>query len=181
MTGLRAHDQQLGRHRVPHRHACDDRRTIARVVFGALLLSLTSLPAAAQTPKKILTAGVTSLKCSFAVLATGTWMEDKAQAEVKPAKLALEFHAIDTQDGTAEAKGGYGPPHIVVRLSGGNLHFLQVGSDGPVYVTTVFDQPTPAGKLKAVHTRHEYTRVSLPGFTSRPEQDHGECQVVAAN
>ncbi len=31
------------------------------------------------------------------------------------------------------------------------------------------------GKLKAVHTRHEYTEVSLPGYTSRPEQYYGEC------
>ena len=31
------------------------------------------------------------------------------------------------------------------------------------------------GKLRAVHTRHEYTEVSLPGFTSRPEQYYGDC------
>jgi hypothetical protein len=152
----------------------------AAAVFTALVFFLSSLQLAAQTPVKSTTAGAKSLKCTFAVLATGTWIDDKAQAEVKAAKLALEFSAINTEDGTADAKGGVGLPHIVVRLSGGNLHFLQVGSEGPVYVTTVFDQPTAAGRLKAVHTRHEYTRISLPGFTSRPEQYYGECEILAA-
>jgi len=27
-----------------------------------------------------------------------------------------------------------------------------------------------------VHARHEYTEVSLPGYTSRPEQYYGECE-----
>jgi hypothetical protein len=157
------------------------RPVVALGLLTALFFSLRSVELAAQTPGKSTTAGAKSLKCSFAVLATGTWIEDKAQAEVKAAKLALAFDAINAEDGTADAKGGFGPPHIVVRLSGGNLHFLQVGSEGPVYVTTVFDQVTAAGKLKAVHTRHEYTRVSLPGYTSRPEQYYGECEIMASN
>jgi hypothetical protein len=31
--------------------------------------------------------------------------------------------------------------------------------------------------MRAVHTRHEYTMISLPGFTSRPEQYYGECAI----
>jgi hypothetical protein len=146
--------------------------TLAIVVLGALQSS-------AQTPRSK-TAAATSLKCTFAVRATGDWLGEKAQGEITSAKLAIAFDAIDTDDGTAEATGTGGPRHIVVRLSAGNLHFLQVGSDGPVYVTTVFNQPTAAGHLKAVHTRHEYTRVSLPGFTSRPEQYYGDCEVLAS-
>ena len=115
------------------------------------------------------------MTCIFDLLATGTWAQEKTDAQVKEAKLALEFADIDTQEGTANAKGGFGAPHVIVRLSGGNLHFLQVASTGPLYVTTVFDQRTPGGKLKAVHSRHEYTLVSLPGFTSRPEQYYGLC------
>lgn len=135
--------------------------------------------ATAQSGAKATTAGAKGLTCAFSLMAIGTWNDDTPSAEVKPAKLAVEFRGIDTQDGTAEA-AGFGPPNIIVRLTGGNLHFLQVGMDGAVYVTTVFDHLTPAGKLKAVHTRHEYTRVSLPGFTSRPEQYYGECEVIAA-
>jgi hypothetical protein len=148
-------------------------------VFTGLVFGLSSLQTAGQSPSKNATANARSLKCTFALLATGTWIENKAQAELKEAKLAVEFHAINAQEGTADTLGGFGPPHIVVRLAGGTLHFLQVSSDGPVYMTTVFDELTPAGQLKAVHTRHEYTRVSLPGFTSRPEQYYGECEVLA--
>jgi len=49
--------------------------------------------------------------------------------------------------------------------------------DGPLYTTRIFPKETRAGKLQAVHTRHEYTEISLPGFTSRPEQYYGECDV----
>ena len=168
----------------PHQHLGAQRFTPGRsgratnLAIAVALIVFVAMPHAAQMPVKVTTAGAKSLKCTFAVMATGTWVEDKAQAEIKSGKVAVEFHAIDTDDGTAETKGVFGPPHIVVRLSAGNLHFLQMASGGPVYVTTVFDQTTPAGKLKAVHTRHEYTRVSLPGYTSRPEQYYGDCEVL---
>ncbi len=47
-----------------------------------------------------------------------------------------------------------------------------------MYTTTIFPSEARAGKLKAVHTRHEYTQVSLPGYTSRPERYYGECEIV---
>jgi len=119
----------------------------------------------------------TELKCVFSQYAIGDWRENTPEAEVKSTKLVLEFSSIDTQDGTAISKGGAGAPHIVVRMSRGYLHFLQIGSEGPVYLTTVFEQENPGRKFKAVHTRHEYTKVSLPGYTSRPEQYYGECEV----
>jgi hypothetical protein len=89
----------------------------------------------------------------------------------------VRFSAVDTQDGSAEAETQFGRLHIVARLSERSLHFLQVGSSGPVYMTSVFDAPSRDGKLKAVHTRHEYTSFALPGFTSKPEQYYGECEV----
>ena len=119
----------------------------------------------------------TSVKCEFPLYATGTWTNGEPQAEVKTAKLSLGFDSIDTQGGTARNLGRFGNSDIVVRLSQGSLHFMLVGSSGPLYITTVFDKESRAGKLKAVHTRHEYTDVSLPGFTSRPEQYYGECEV----
>ena len=54
---------------------------------------------------------------------------------------------------------------------------MQSFRDGPLYITTVFNKESRAGKLKAVHTRHEYADVALPGFTSSPEQYYGECEV----
>lgn len=125
---------------------------------------------------------VKSLKCGFPLYATGTWKNGEPQGEVKAATLSIRFDSIDTQDGTAEVTGmsarSAGAPHITVQLSGGNLHFLAIDNSGAVYMTTVFfDRESRGGKLKAVHSRHEYTEVSLPGYTSRPEQYYGYCEV----
>jgi hypothetical protein len=122
-------------------------------------------------------ANATGLACAFTVMATGTWKEGIPEAAVKPAKLSVAFDAVDTQDGSAETVGDSGKSHITVRLLGSYLHFMQMDPYGALYVTTVFDRETRDGKLQAVHTRHEYTPVSLPGLTSRPEQYVGECAV----
>jgi hypothetical protein len=118
-----------------------------------------------------------SLRCLFSVLATGTWDKGVAQAEIKAARLSVDFDEIDADEGSARVVGSFGPSDIIVRLSAGTLHFMQVFREGPLYLTTIFPQETRDGKLQAVHTRHEFTRVSLPGFTSRPEQYYGECEV----
>jgi hypothetical protein len=146
------------------------------VASALIVITLASLdpPAAQQRPLS----DIRGLNCRFSIYASGTWTKGEAQAEVKPSSLSIGFKAIDTQDGTADAVGGFGPAHIVVRLAAGSLHFLQVGSSGSLYVTTVFNKAPRPGRLQAVHTRHEYTEVSLPGFTSRPEQYYGECEVT---
>lgn len=145
-------------------------------MLTAMLITVDAINLA-QVSAQLTLGSATNLKCVFSLYATGTWRENTPEAEVKTAKLVLEFSSIDTQDGSAISKGGTGPPHIVVRMSPGYLHLLQIASEGPVYLTTVFDQENPGRKFKAVHTRHEYTKVSLPGFTSRPEQYYGECEV----
>jgi len=111
-------------------------------------------------------------------MAVGTWNSGAATAEVKPAKMTVGFDQIDTDDGTARVVGAFGPSDIIVKLSAGTLHFVQAFREGPLYTTTIFSHESRGGKLKAVHTRHEYTEVSLPGFTSRPEQYYGECEIV---
>jgi hypothetical protein len=120
-----------------------------------------------------------ALRCVFALVATATWAKDGAsQAEVKPATLTLGFDAIDVEEGTARAVDSFGPSDIIVKLSsGGTLHFVQVFNEGALYATTVFPRAAHPGKLRAVHTRHEHTDVSLPGWTSRPEQYYGECEL----
>ena len=107
-------------------------------------------------------------------------MEERrtADAAVKPATLVLIFESIDTDEGTARLRSGSAGSDIVVRLSGGYLHFIQSFRSGPLYTTTVFDKETNGGKLKAVHSRHEYFSVPLPGATSSPEQYYGECEVM---
>jgi hypothetical protein len=121
------------------------------------------------------------LQCRFPTYATGTWVAGTPRAEVKPASLSVGFDAIDVADGTADTIGQFGPVHITVRLAGSTLHFMQMDTSGSLYLTTVFASGgrdgLAGGKLRAVHTRHEYTQVSLPGFTSRPEQYYGDCDV----
>ena len=68
-----------------------------------------------------------------------------------------------------------GKSFIVVRQAGDYLHLMQTYSAGPLYTTTVLARETTEGRLMAVHTRHEYTDVAIPGFTSRPEMYLGEC------
>jgi hypothetical protein len=127
-------------------------------------------------------ATVKSVKCTFPILATGTWKNGKPEAAVKPASLSLEFDSINVDEGTAVLRvnvgGSAGASDILVRLSKGTLHFVQLFTDGPLYTTTIFPHQTRAGKLQAVHTRHEFTAgMSLPGFTWQPEQYYGECEV----
>jgi hypothetical protein len=112
-------------------------------------------------------------------MATGTWKAAEPAAEVKPSKLAIVFDEIVVDEGTARAVGTFGPADIIVRLSAGNLHLVQSFRDGPLYVTTILPKETRPGRLQAVHSRHEYTLISLPGFTSRPEQYYGECELIS--
>jgi hypothetical protein len=138
----------------------------------------------AQAPGVAL-ANVQRLKCAFTHKALGTWEKDLAPVvEMGPAKLSMVFDAIDTQDGTANVLDVTAPdagaPHITVRVLANNLHFLAMNISGSVYLTTVFaDRESRAGgNFKAVHTRHEFTPTRLTGWTSRPEQYYGQCEVL---
>ena len=149
---------------------------IAAVVVAGALFAGRGL--AAQGPAENPLPGVKALACTFSTYVIGNWKGGQAVADVKPSSLKLQFTAIDHQEATAEMSGTFGPSHIIARLSGGTLHFMAIDNGGPLYVTTIFFDRTNPAKLKAVHSRHEFTEVSLPGFTSRPEQYYGECQVV---
>lgn len=142
----------------------------------AALWTVTLAGQAPNAPPAVL-ANATALTCTFAVISTGDWKNGAAEASIKPATLSVSFRAIDTQDGTAEAVGDSGKSHITVRLLGNYLHFMQMDPYGALYVTTVFNKETRGGRLQAAHSRHEYTPVSVPGFTSRPEQYYGDCDV----
>jgi hypothetical protein len=117
------------------------------------------------------------ITCAFSVMATGTWKDGAPSATERPAALKIAFTSVDTQDGTADAVGDSGKAHITVRAVGNYLNLMQMDPYGALYVTTVFNTESKAGRLLAVHTRHEYTPVQLPGLTSRPEQYYGDCEV----
>ena len=153
-----------------------------RKIFLALAITGTLLSAPnssdAQGGAQGLLAKVKGLKCTFPLMAVGTWGSEQPKAEIKPANLVLQFEAINTDEGTAELKGNYGKYDIIVRYAQGYLHFIQSLLDGPLYVTTILEKKTAGGKLKAMYSKHEFTDVSLPGFTSSPEQYYGECEIV---
>ena len=147
---------------------------LTMVIVGAAF-SLFAHPLGAQTGAL---ANAKRIKCTFSLISSSTLREEPAKAEIKPANLVLEFESINADEGSAQLKAGFGQYDIVVRYTQGYLHFIQSFRDGPLYVTTVLDQKTKAGKLKAMHSRHEYTIVSLPGYTSSPEQYYGECEIL---
>jgi hypothetical protein len=151
---------------------------ILRQVARLLTLSVAATLVSAQTGPADRLAQAKTLKCTFTVMATGTWKGGAAQTESRPMTLSIGFDAINLDEGTARVIGAFGPSEIIVRIAYGTLHFVQSFREGPLYVTTIFPKETREGRLQAVHTRHEYTEVSLPGFTSRPEQYYGDCALT---
>jgi hypothetical protein len=146
-----------------------------------MLVVLTFLPGGhalyAQAHERKALQSARSLSCEFNAYATGIWTNDETIAQVQPRFLSIRFDAIDTQDGTAQVKGMLSPSYAVARLTEGMLHLMTIDNAGPLYVTTVFDSETRTGKLKAVHTRHDYADITPSGLSSRPEQYYGECEV----
>ena len=51
---------------------------------------------------------VKSIKCTFPLMAVGTWGGAIPKAEVKPSKLVLEFEGINADEGSAQLKSSYG-------------------------------------------------------------------------
>ena len=152
-----------------------DRHVTALLVF---VVWFTTSPVSATTAAgQDRLAAATRVSCTFNVMATGTWTDGDAEADLDASTLSLRFESIDTDGATAEIVGPYGPSHIITRRTGDYLHFVQMFTVGPLYTTTIIDRETRDGKLMAVHTRHEYTDTRLVGFTSRPEQYYGECAV----
>lgn len=149
------------------------------MIAAALIAFACTVAAGGQTPTgaEARLAAAKKLSCEFPVMATGTWKSGEPQADTKPVRLSIAFDSVNVDEGTARVIGPFGPSEIIARQAFGALHFVQSFRDGPLYITTVFSKETRNGRLQAVHTRHEYTEVFLPGFTSRPEQYYGDCTV----
>lgn len=146
-------------------------------MFAAFFLMAPS--ANAQGPQGPL-AQAKHVRCTFPVMATVSWAKGQPEVQIKPPTETkpVEFMNINTDEGTADLKGTYGKYDIIVRYAGGYLHLIQSFLDGPLYTTTVMEKKTADGKFMAVYSRHERTDVSLPGYTSTPEQYYGSCEVL---
>jgi hypothetical protein len=139
-------------------------------------LTLPASPAGAQTATlQQRLAATTALTCTFSAVVTGGWDRGTAGAKTGTAKLEVAFANVNVDEGTADAAGIVGKSFIAVRYANDYLHLMQMHSAGPLYTTTVLAREAKDGRLMAVHTRHEYTQISLPGFTSRPEMYLGDC------
>lgn len=148
-------------------------------VLAAFALSVVAGPAAQTTDKNPL-AGVKSLKCRFPVYVVGTWKNAESQAQVKQAQeFGLEFDEINTEDGVARVTGTAGATHITALLTVSSLHFMERSVLGTLNITTVFTSEPGARRLRAVHSRHDYLPMSLPGYVSEPtvSQNYGYCDV----
>lgn len=149
-----------------------------RISLTVLFVSCVATGLAAQgTPLQQRLAAATSLRCTFSTVATGTWTDGVPAAVTKPAKLNLAFKNVNVDEGTADAEATFGGSFVVVRHTTDYLHLMQSHSAGPLYTTTVFARESREGRMIAVHTRHEYTDVTVAGFTSRPETYLGDCAV----
>ena len=152
------------------------------VIVSVLVLLPGGLAAVAQSTDKNPLATVKSLKCKFPVYTVGSWKNGEAKAEVKQAQqFNLDIDEIDTDGGTARVTGTSGPTHVTALLTISSLHFVERTVTGTLTITTVFASEIGARKYRAVHSRHDYLPMSLPGYVSEPSvsQNYGECEVPA--
>ena len=159
-------------------------RTIVGVSALPLFFLLSCAPIPSYAALQSNLGGIKKMTCTFSLRASGTWTAGVVGAAVnQPARpLVLRFEAIDVDGGTADAFGAFvgvelASPILVQRFGDG-LQFTQMLRSGPLYATTVFNQESRPGKLKAVHVRHESSPVAVPGFTSTPEQYFGDCETT---
>jgi hypothetical protein len=110
-------------------------------------------------------------------MTTGDWQNGKQRAITKPSTLSVSFDAINADEGTARVVRQIGTVDVIVRLSNGVLHFIESLREGPLYITTIFPVAAENGRLIAVQSRHEFTKVQVPGYTWRPEQYYGTCAI----
>jgi hypothetical protein len=153
--------------------------TKSRVGVLTVVILLTSLPlAVAQSTDKNPLAQVKSLKCTFPVYTVGTWKAGEPQAQIKQAaQFTLTIDDIDTDSGSGRVTGTAGPVEVTALLTVSSLHFMERSVTGTLNITTVFVTEGGAKRFRAVHSRHDYLPMSIPGFTSEPTvtQNYGMC------
>lgn len=147
------------------------------VAISAVLMLFGMQGVLAQSTENNPLAKVKSLKCSFTIFSTVKWKSGVPEPEIKQAQLSLDIDEIDTDSGTARVTGTSGPVHVTALLTVSSLHFMERSVTGTLNVTTVFTGEAGAQKLRAVHARHDYLPMSIPGFVSEPtvSQNYGAC------
>jgi hypothetical protein len=150
--------------------------------FAALWAAAVVLTMHAQVPEKNPEknplAQIKTLKCTFPMSASAIWKAGVPQPPaVKNEETTFEVESIDTQEGSARLVAAAEPIFITALLTASSLHFMERTLQGSLTVTTVFSIESVPGKLRAVRSRHDYLKMSLPGYVSEPavSQYYGEC------
>ena len=147
------------------------------VVFAAVITLVGGHAPHTQSTDRNPLASVKGLKCGFPVYAVGSWKKGP-QAELKHGQeFSLEFDEIDAEGGTARVTGTSGATYITALLTVSSLHFMERSVLGTLNITTVFTEEPGTTRWRAVHSRHDYLPMSLPGYQSEPtvSQNYGEC------
>ena len=153
-------------------------RTSALAAAAAVLATGVAF---AQSADKNPLAQVKSLKCRFSIYSSGSWKGGEPQAQIRqPEQLTLDVDEIDTDSGSARVTGTSGPADVVSLLTVSSLHFMERSVTGTLNITTVFVGEPNTRTFRAVHARHDYLPMSLPGFVSEPSvsQHYGTCEVI---
>jgi hypothetical protein len=114
------------------------------------------------------------------VYASASWSKaQEPQAQVRqPETLSLDIDEIDTDSGSGRVTGTAGPVDVTALLTISSLHFMERSVTGTLNITTVFAGDPDAKTFRAVHARHDYLPMSLPGYQSEPSvsQHYGVCE-----
>jgi hypothetical protein len=153
--------------------------TRALAALTALLALTGARTASAQSTEKNPLALVKSFKCTFPVYSVGAWKTGEPQAQIKQAdQFILTIDDIDTDSGSGRVTGTAGPVEVTALLTVSSLHFMERSVTGTLNITTIFVSDGGVKKFRAVHSRHDYLPMSIPGFTSEPTvtQNYGTCE-----
>jgi hypothetical protein len=147
-----------------------------RVAAVLLLLSAAASAAAQRRPAPALDA-VEALACTFPVAVAGSWKAGQPKADVlaQPTPLSVDIESINIDEGSALI----GDRHLTAVLTESTLHVMERSMSGSLTLITVLSQPGADGTFRAVRSRHDYLKLSIPGFSSEPtiSQHYGSCVV----
>ncbi len=118
----------------------------ARLVIALVVASVGAARGdAAESP--------TAFQCAFTAGATYVY-ENGQFAHERGGALSFGIAGINAQTQSAELRTGGGTGTLRIVHAVNAMHFLEVATEGSLYITTVFDKDDAKGGYPAVHSRH---------------------------